>query len=71
MYKDFVDEDRAKALTFCGGCLLTFQGVRLLTSRPGPAVAAASDSPRPMPRPAFDDDEPSLERLYQAPRDAS
>ena len=33
LYKDFRYEDRRNVACFCGGCILTFVGVKLLTSR--------------------------------------
>jgi len=64
LYKDFVDEDRMKALSFGGGCLLTFQGVRLLTAS-SKGNHTAEQSGGSVLTPQENDDEPSLDRLYQ------
>mmetsp|Transcript_39929 Transcript_39929/g.93252 ORF Transcript_39929/g.93252 Transcript_39929/m.93252 type:complete len:415 (-) Transcript_39929:76-1320(-) len=73
LYHDFVDEDRQAVSAFCGGCILTFAGVKLLTNRGGArSVACKAKSQTERAAPLLEDipehshqtDIP-LEDLYQ------
>jgi len=67
LYKDFQSEDREHVLTFALGCLLTFAGVKLLTSASAPRPSDGRIAPL-MEEPGTEylsAGEPSLDRLYQ------
>mmetsp|Transcript_39526 Transcript_39526/g.103688 ORF Transcript_39526/g.103688 Transcript_39526/m.103688 type:complete len:171 (+) Transcript_39526:1-513(+) len=75
LYKDFEDEDAGSLALFCGGCLFTFGGVKLLTSRPTVAYTVAKQDASPAvspPEPAEERDyylvEGARERLLSLPR---